>query len=223
MTAPPILKLSPDCIENTTQWDLSIIQAWMLWPHDEAKRDSAIVSATIEFGRSIEPILSDDVMRGLFLMAVPAQPLVEVQKRTEAPHLNGAIAGKILHRLVRRMLNGETGGSLSKVQNEITASFQASDHKGANTIKTIWGNYRRVSHFWAAYIDRVSTHNDRAFPCSLDRLSAFFGMADSFRVFGEENGPQQHPGRVLFRRDECLRIPEEIDFPRVVLSRQGAK
>jgi hypothetical protein len=190
----------------------------MLWPHDDVARDAAIVTATTEFGRSVEPIMPDKAMREMFLLAADARPLGEVQRSTESLRREGAIAGKILLRVVGRMIRGEPNGSLGKVQQELADSFLPSDRTGKNTIKAIWGNYRRVSHFWAAFMDHASTENDWTFPCRVDRLSNFFTMADSFRVYGEENGPPQHPSKFIFRKDECLRIPDEIKFLQVALA-----
>ena len=217
MSSAPVLNLSPDCLDKTTQWDLSIIQAWMLWPHDEAARERAVVAVTGEFGRNTLPLLTEEMKNCLILLGSEAWPIAEISKLAKKPFLNGGLAGKILHRVVARILSKPENGSIGDVKKEISQIFPTSKHLGIKTIETIWTNYRRVSHFWAAYIDRITTTNDYAFPCRVDRLGDFLGAADALRLFGEANGTKQHPGQRIFKSNECLRIPEGLRVPQIII------
>jgi hypothetical protein len=179
------------------QWDLSIIQAWMLWPHDEAARERAIVAVTGEFGRKTLPFLTEEMKDCLILLGSGTWP--EINKLAKKPFLNGGLAGKILHRVVARILSNSENGSIGDAKKEISQIFPPSKHLGIKTIETIWTNYRRVSHFWAAYVDRITTTNDYAFPCRMDRLADLgVGAAAStiFRLrFNGACGKTRHGAR----------------------------
>jgi hypothetical protein len=189
----------------------------MLWPHDEAARERAIVAATGEFGRKTLPFLTEEMKDCLILLGQETWPIAEISKLANKPSLKGGLAGKILHRVVARILSNSENGSIGDVKKEISQIFPPSKHLGIKTIDTIWTDYRRVSHFWAAYIDRITTTNDYVFPCRVDRLADFLGAADAMRLFGEANGTKQHPGQTIFRPNECLRIPESLQVPQIVI------
>ena len=218
-TSIEALELSSGCLEMPTQLDVLTLEAHMIFPNDPVARKNARITTGFEFANRQSEILPDDFFRDLFPLAVDAMPLKMLQQSALTPFKRGFIAGMMLTQAIA----SATASRKSK-HNSLTATIKdLSDHFQGHSPKTInsvvWPEFKKVSHYWAAYIAEAfseSTRN-RPFPCTIEKLPAFLAIAEEFRRLGETTHTWKSPEPTILRPGECVLLPSDFNLPNVNL------
>jgi hypothetical protein len=197
---------------NATQLDVLALEAYMLAPSDEVARQEIRTTTGIEFANRHRDLLPSDFFRDLFRTASDAKPLQTVQKESYAPFVGGIIAGTILHHAVGATIEGLKGNSVSYAVSELSRRFGSGYSRA--TIHNLWRKFKKVSHYWAAYISAGLFKNSGApdFPCTVDSLAHFLATADAFRELGQSTHAWKSPKTRILPR-ECVRLDCSFELP----------
>src|SRR6516162_2296108 len=78
----PFLPLDPTIISQPSRTHLATIESWMLWPHDEAERRDAYISAVVAQGQELkrEGKLDHATLDKLYDVAANARPLSQMRE-----------------------------------------------------------------------------------------------------------------------------------------------
>jgi hypothetical protein len=147
--------------------------------------------------------------------ALDAVPIKTLQKSTKERHVHGYIAGLILRHVVSEVLIDRNSDKASV--GWITKKLSKPSSATSRTIEnTIWRDFKKVSHFWAAYDETYDAADQSSFPCKLEHLSDFLSISEAFRTQGEGTIPWKSP-RPLLLRGECVSLPPHLNVPMVSL------
>jgi hypothetical protein len=223
----PFLPIDSSIVSNPSRLHLSIIESWMLWPHDETKRLDAYKSAVVMLGHDAkrEEKLDRETLEELFDLAVEAKPLNQITELamgpfpkiplTDSPLKQGLTAGNILIAALEG--KNEKGDRLTRgeIDKKITKLFAPQKGNNSSFVNTIWQNYRRVSHLWAAHIQLVeSDPHYLAFPCKLGDVIELLWLSEEWRKRGESTKTRPRSPDAILPEGECVRIPDEMKFSR---------
>lgn len=205
-----VIPLRFDVLESPTRIDIALVEAWMLWPNDEIKRDRAFKASVVHYAKSHEAEIQTEEWKTLFFLLADADRLSDLRQEVkEGRILRGMIAGNFL-RLVLQAL--WTGGAVSMT--DCKAKATARYVKDRTLPKKafddeIWPAFRGVSHFWAASLDAWNYGGQRVFPCEVEVLGKFLVAAETYRRAGEELHTPKSPNHVL-RASDSIGLPPEL-------------
>jgi hypothetical protein len=197
---------------SPTQLDVLTLEAYMLAPSDELVRRTIRTTTGIEFANRHRDLLPSEFFRDLFQTASDAKPLKMVQEESYAPFVGGIIAGTILHHAVGTTIEGLKGNSVSCAVSELSRRFGSGYSRA--TIHNLWRGFKKVSHYWAAYISGGLFKNSGApdFPCTVDSLAHFLATADAFWELGQSTRAWKSPETRILPR-ECVRLDCSFELP----------
>ena len=197
---------------SPTQLDVLKLEAYMLAPCDEDVRKEILTTTGTEFANRHRDLLPSDFFRDLFRTASDAKPLQMVQEELRAPFKGGIIAGTILHHAVGATIEGLKGNSVSYAVSELSRRFGSGYSRA--TIHNLWREFKKVSHYWAAYVSAGLCKNSGAsdFPCKVDSLAYFLATADAFRELGQSTRAWKSPETTILPR-ECVRLNCRFELP----------
>lgn len=210
MTAPPLLKLSADALDRPHRLDLATVEAMMLWPENEAKREQWWTAAHLEEGRNHLNELPAELLRHYARHALDAPRLAELRPETLDRIKHGMLAGAIVLAATGYARHDRTGAPLGKVQEDLCAHLKGFDIQIRpqtlnNHIRPL---FRPVAHLWAAHLlERI--WGGTAFPCSVSGLSAFLATAEDIRALAERTRVKKSPATVM-RAGEAARLPDDV-------------
>src|SRR5947209_3502081 len=95
----PFLQIDSSIVSHPSRLHLSIIESWMLWPHDEPRRLDAYKAAVVETGRDLrrrQVRMDPTLLEELFDLAAGAKPLDQITQQITTPYEHGIVAGTIL-------------------------------------------------------------------------------------------------------------------------------
>jgi hypothetical protein len=218
-TSTEILELSSSCLENPTQLDVLALEAHMLFPNDPVARKNARTTTGLEFATRERDNLPDDFLRALFPLAVDAMPLKLLQQSALTPFKRGFIAGIMLTQAIASAAEGRKSrhNSLSATIKELSNRFEGHSPQTINGV--VWPEFKKVSHYWAAYIAAAfpESSRNRPFPCTIEKLPRFLAIAEEFRRLGETTHSWKSPEPTILRPGECVRLPPDFRLPKVTL------
>jgi hypothetical protein len=212
------LKLTGNCLENMTVFDVFALQARMLWPNDAVARKRARTTSALQFSRSRRDSLPEGFFGDVFDQAFGAIPPHIMQQSAREPYLHGFIAGMILQRVVHG--GSENGNSeetaMGRIIRNVSELFYPRWRLSPKTIEnSVWPKFRSVSHFWAAYVTAPpSKPRSACFPCELTMLTDFLAQAEAFRRAGENKQTWRSP-RAILLPGECVALPSGLNLPTV--------
>jgi hypothetical protein len=150
----PFLPIDSTIVSNASRLHLSVIESWMLWPHDEAKRLGAYKAAVVEAGRDLrrrQVKMDHALLEELFdLAAGSTRQLDQITQQISTPYEHGLMAGTILIVAIQGKDNWGDRLSRGEVDQRLRKSFARQRGDDSKFVNTIWKNYRPVSHLWAA-------------------------------------------------------------------------
>lgn len=218
----PILDLPLDCIVRPSRPDLIKIEAMMLWPDDPTMRAEAEQTSVATFAAEIAHNLDDRMRLELVRVALAATPPRKIHERVTVekggPFVQGLVAGEILFFSLSRAALGLPDALMKCVLDDVAVKFSGVWMINKKTIENVtWPHYRPVAHFWAAYRSLVMKHGpDYVFPCGVNDLPIFLGLAESYRTLGEVTRTKQSPTTIL-RPSESVRLPPGLAVPGISL------
>ena len=215
------LDLREDCLVAPTRWDLAVIEARMLWPHDPDIRGRFLSAVSVKIGVSTigriplqeatPPTPAEVREFGEAMLSAP-----RVEDFTEAgnkAYFHGLVAGKILYEAVGRHDIGSENPGLAAIKSMLTAYFDRLSQKTIDDV--VWPRYRSVAHFWAAHLTVSEEIGIAVFPCRTHDLAHFLATAEAYRRRGETTRSPQSPSPVL-RPGEAVMIPPALALPEEV-------
>jgi hypothetical protein len=221
-TSSEILELSSTSLEIPTQLDVLTLEAHMLFPNDPVARKNARITTGLEFANRQRDNLPEDFFRDRFTLALKATPLEMVQQSALTPYKRGLIAGIMLRDFIAAAADGgrPKDGSLRSIIKILSDRFKG--HKcSPQTINCeVWPKFKKVSHFWAAYIHAALSGSvgSRPFPCTIETLPVFLAMAEEFRMLGEATRGWRSREPSILTEGECVGLALDFHLPKVVLS-----
>src|SRR5258708_5999166 len=149
----PFLPIDAAIVSNPSRAHLSIIESWMLWPDDEAKRLDAYKSAVVAIGRDLkrETKLTAETLEDLLDLAAEAKPLNQLRELAMTPYQQGLMAGNILMAAIDGKDEKGDRLKLGDINKKLTKLFAKRRGSDSSFVHAIWKRYRVVSHFWAAH------------------------------------------------------------------------
>jgi hypothetical protein len=213
----PFLPIDSTVVSNPDRMHLSIIESWMLWPDDEAKRLDAYKAAVVEIGRDLthQIKLEPAILEDLFYLAADAKPLDQLRGMFMTPFQQGLMAGNILIAAVTG--KDAKGGplKLGDINEKLRKLFARGPNSNSSFVNTIWKQYRAVSHLWAAHIQVTEDRPAGAsfvFPCELPEIIEFLWLSEQWRVKGESMKTAPRAPSTILRPGESVRIPDALKF-----------
>jgi hypothetical protein len=197
---------------TVTQLDVLTLESYMLAPNDEVKRQDIRTTTGIEFANRHRDFLPSDFFRDLSRTFSDAMPLRMVQEDSRASFVGGVIAGTILHHAIGTTIEGLKGNSVSYAVSELSKRFKSGYSRA--TIHNIWREFKKVSHYWAAYVSAGLGRNSGTphFPCTADSLAHFVATADAFRELGQSTRAWKSKETTILPRD-CLKLDCGFELP----------
>jgi len=220
-TSTETLELSSRCLEIPTQFDVLTLEAHMLFPNDPVARKNARTTSGLEFANRQRDKLPDDFFRDLFDLAFEAMPLKVLQQSALAPFKRGVIAGIMLSEAIASASEGGKSkrSSLSSTIKKLSNTFKQDRYSPQTINCVVWPEFKKVSHYWAAYIAtaRSESSRNRPFPCRIETLPRFLAIAEEFRMLGETTHSWKSPEPTILRRGESVRLAPDFHLPKVTL------
>src|SRR5260370_20468671 len=209
------LELSHNCLNRPMPADLITLGAHMLWP---AEKDAEERKGAIQSGH-LNILISDwqipqELTKQIASDALAAAPIKTIQESAAARLRHGYMAGIILRHVIREVAIDR---SSEKAQvGWITKRLSKSSSATSRTIEnTTWKDFKKVSHFWAAYEETFDAADRWSFPCKLESLCNFLSISEAFRTQGEATTPWK--SRPLLLQGECVSLPQYLNGPKVSL------
>ena len=220
------LDLREDCLAAPTRWDLAVIEAQMLWPHDSDMRGRFLSAVSVDAGLSTigrvplqdpTPVTAAEVRE--FGKAMRSAPRIEDFTRAgEKATEHGLVAGQILLEAVGAHAVGRKNVGLVNIKKRVGASVSRLGRTTLETVdNTVWYPYRSVAHLWAARIAVSRESKSLKFPCQLRDLGFFLAAADAYRICGETMKSAPQATKPLLRPGEAVMIPPALALPEVEL------
>jgi hypothetical protein len=195
-----------------TQLDVLTLEAYMLHPTDEVARKEVRTTTGIEFANRYHELLPDDFFRDLFRAASNAKPLKMVHEESRAPFAAGIIAGTLLHHALGTTTAKQKGNSLSYAVKQLSKRFGPG--YSAPTIHNLWREFKKVSHYWAAYISAgYPKKGAPTFPCTEDSLPHYLATAKAFSELGQTTRTWKSPKETILHPAECLLLTCSFELP----------
>ena len=219
-TSTEFLELSSRCLENPTQIDVFTLSAHMLFPNDPVARENARRTTALELANRQCDNLPNDLLRYLFPLAVEAMPLKLLQQSALTPFKRGVIAGRMLTQAIASAAEGGKSKRISQSAAIKVLSDRFGYKSSPQTINgVVWPEFKKVSHYWAAYIAAAfpESSRNRPFPCTIEKLPRFLAIAEEFRMLGETTHTWKSPEPTILRPGECVRLPPDFRLPKVTL------
>jgi hypothetical protein len=211
----PFLPIDSTIVSNPSRAHLSIIESWMLWPDDEAKRLDAYTSAVVSFGGDLkrEGRLDHSTLEELFDLAENAKPLDQINELAKSPLKQGLIAGNILIAAIQGRAKNGGQIKLGEINKKLTSLFASRRGDNSSFVNTIWKQYRSVSHLWAAHIKYTESGVDRlVFPCDVKDVIKFLWLSEEWRKRGELTKTAPRAPSTILRAGDAVRVPEAMKF-----------
>ncbi len=216
------LELRDDCVAGPTRWDLAVIEARMLWPHDPETRDSYIGAVSVK----LQVAAIDQVplrkptpteVREFAEMVLTAPRIGDFTKAWQKAVVHGAVAGKLLHEAVGLHEIGRENAGLGGIKSMLADRLGPGRHLSQKTIdNTIWPRYRAVAHFWAAHCSEYT--GSGGFPCRTRDLALFLATAEAYRRLGETTRSTSKSPTTILRPGEAVMIPPTLALPEIALT-----
>jgi hypothetical protein len=144
-----------------------------------------------------------------------------VQQLALTPYKRGLIAGIMLRDVIAAAADGgrPKDGSLGSIIKILSGRF-GYKYSPQTINSEVWPEFKKVSHFWAAYIHAAfsGSGTNRPFPCTIETLPVFLAIAEEFRRLGESTRSWKSPEPSILRRGQCVRLASDFHLPKVVLS-----
>jgi len=213
MAEPLILDLEPDCATSPIRPDLAIVEAMMLWPDDEAMRETATATAMMVASRDLlrqgrlpqvwTPVLAD--------LALDATPPAQMQEAAKARFVEGQVTGVIVYSAIAgRDFDHPHGGAMRRYIKAASKAVYPEWRLMPGTINThVLPRFRPVAHLWAAWYCEAREQDKPLFPCRTRDLPVFLARAEWFREAGESTRLPHAPTTVL-RPGEAVVIPDAV-------------
>ena len=208
--------------------------ALMLWPHDEERRAEALSVAVAQYGlENAEFTLRnsgvahtaclDEVIPWARSLADSPRP-GDIQDASIKAWRRGIIAGLILNTVIEQAATGDGTVSLDRAKTVVAAKPQSQGGQSRGTYDNqVWGNYRSVAHFWAAYLTRAivaeehgSPYHGWQFPCWAMELPDLLSLAETVRKRAETLRPA-HASAPVLRPGESWQIQPNVPLPPATL------
>src|SRR6476620_5800237 len=152
-----VLELPISCFDNPTFVDTRIVEAYMIWPTDTAARNRAIHTARVQCQVPDLPDFDADRLQMHAYFAREAMPTEFIKREAYIPYNYGHLAGIILKHVVEQVALDRTSEKAKMewiIDNVSKTVFPALRLRPYTIRNTLWPNFRKVSHMWAAYIFR---------------------------------------------------------------------
>ena len=215
------LDLRDDCLAGPTRWDLAVVEAWMLWPHDPEIRKRCIGAVSVKLQVAAidqiplrKPTPTEVREYGEMLLTAPRiEDFTEAAKKC---YFHGIVAGFLLIE--------STGGagvdsrykSLTDIKNALADRYARLSPK--TITNTVWPRYRPVAHFWAAHFLETKDPEGWVFPCRMRDLALFLATAEAFRRRGEKIRSNLKSPTTVLRQGQAIMIPPALALPEVELT-----
>ena len=212
----PFLPIDSTIVSNPSRGDLAIIESWMLFPDDEAKRLEAYKSATVAMGGDLrrKTKLPPDVIEELFDLAEKTTPIAQIHEMVMTPYREGFMAGAILIDAIEGRDGDGNERKLGDIIKGLTKQFaKGGPNSSSSFVHTIWKRYRPVSHLWAAHIKFAKAFPaSPAFPCDLPAIIDFLWLSEEWRLRGESTKTAPTAPSTILRPGDAVRTPEAMKF-----------
>jgi hypothetical protein len=200
-------------LDEPNQFDVSVIEALMVWPDDPAWRARAARAGWVEYFDSMfngnVALLPPDILTMHLQITRLALPIDLVHGEVKKGRImRGLVAGEVLRRF---LATKEPRPSVESIANRVLDPFQKAGHRlSVGTYRNeIRRTFRPVVHFWAAAIE---TREPDAFPCRTERLAEFLALADSFRLRAEAAKLKRQGSETFMRPGEAFPLPKRLLF-----------
>jgi len=223
----PVLEITPEMVgPSRTQLATNYIFSVMLWPaaDDESERAEWMRTCRASYIRQAilgAPAAMRTVEPSEWLawhdQALDAMPPRIWSDRTEKRYRYGLFAGELLGEAVRQYVGGNL--KLESLKSAMTAPQRQKAHKwldiSLSTLNnTIWRRFRCVASLWSSHAYKTLVlHEPMAYPCRLDELPDFLGLADFFAQAGLAAKMPRRKDHLLDERT-MWRIPSGLPLPR---------
>jgi hypothetical protein len=172
--APTILELRSDVLSNPWRLDLAEIEALMIFPGSEEKRNKYFASALVELFAEYPETVPEYKWRELFFIARNARPITDWQDEALDIFVKGSIVGGFLHDKIGYEMLGIHKTSAEVAERVIKLYKKNSDGGYVRTSvsdfnSNVWPKFKCVAHFWAAsvLVNINLSKQDMRFPCRL--------------------------------------------------------
>ena len=217
------LDLPTDCLTAPTRWDLAVIEARMIWPHNSDRRERYLSAVSVKVAvmaidRVPLPKPSWTEVRDLAEAILSAPRIEDFTEAGKRAYYHGLVAGMVLDEAVGLHDIGRENTGLAGIKSAVATRLGPEQRLSQKTIdNTVWPSYRSVVHFWAAYLQRSQETDSATFPCRGRDLSLFLAVAEVYRRRGETiRSTPKSPSTVL-RPGDAVMIPPALALPEVEL------
>jgi hypothetical protein len=202
-----------------TRLDVTLIEAVMLWPDDEAKRAKAADASSVEYFADKTAAFTREGLEHLQQLTRCALPITEIHEEVKKGRfVRGIITGNFLRDVIAANVLHLERHSMKDVADDCMRPFNLNrnlnktgdphlyEMSQATWNGHIWPVFRPVAHFWASSIRRTKIDGDVAFPCKTERFAEFLADAEFFRLTGEKTKTSPRSPPVL-RQGEAFALP----------------
>ena len=215
------LELRDDCLAGPTRWDLAVIEARMLWPHDPETRESYIdaVSAKLQVAAIDQfpfPEPTPAEVREVAEMALAAPRIGDFTKAAKKCYFHGLIAGFLLIESTGGADADSRYKSLADIKNALSDRYRRLSPKTISS--SVWPRYRPVAHFWAAHFLETKESENNVFPCRMRDLALFLATAEAYRRRGEKIRSNIKSPTTVLQRGEAVMTPPALALPEIELT-----
>jgi hypothetical protein len=210
------------------------IECVMLYPtnEDERRRAEHAGLARVQLDEEVARptdndaafLRRDDVLERYKFFA-SAVPIEEIQAKAQSHFAHGVSAAIRLINYVAYAASGANStlrDQKKEIRKKLSGTLLFKSLSDAS-LEGGWSKYRPVAHLWAAYVQLgiicCDSQIPSEFPCHLDDLPLFLGLAESFRQEGEACRLKGYAGTLLVA-GASWEVPPGIDLPLVDLGLQ---
>ena len=193
-----------------------IIAAVMLSPADERRRNEIIATGYVDTALQISQPIPPEIAEVIHCRASAAT----ITSQAGPQGYLGWVAGQILLFILRCDAHRPEDASVRKAINIIERALARADRlqgrkfsSSTATLRKAWGDYKSVSHLWAA----LHLLEKGEYGLNTENLTEFLGTAEFLRRRGERHHPPPKHAKTTptLASNETWRAPEILGLPHI--------
>jgi hypothetical protein len=218
MKTPPgeAIEIPISCIDFPTELSVIVLQTYMLFPDAPAARAKALKIFERELARrqrrNNTAVFVDTAEEKSNTMA-----LKQLQHSLREEFERAMATGFILIRIVQESAldRSSEDARMKTIKAKMSGFFKIIEISPKTFENTVWNKYRKVSHFWAAFVSMAWFDPATVFPCTFERLPDFLAIAEEFRRRGETAKKTWKSPDYVLTPGECFTLPKDLELPAI--------
>lgn len=217
---PIIDDLSPDTLSDPIS--VAVLECWMLWPLDEAKREGALRRrlALTTWERQKTASREDLILALQFALTAPAQDELEEEGKRLLNY------GVIIGSTIRNVIGLSSAGQKATIKDEFDAHLKSLKYSMSTDwtavwpagklptslsalVNQFWPALKPGAHLWAAFMHlKFEKPKSRQFPANPDEIGLFLALSEQYlEAAAKVTMVNRLP---LLDPREALRLPQNV-------------